>query len=114
MYHNDKLVLESILNNRQACCIPSNQMDEVMEYFTEEQLLKPLKVKAEEIVSGNVDGADDGGIDGIYILCDGVIANEKNLQYIHGVKKIEILIMILLEIFLEKIFNIIIFFLIIF
>ena len=46
------------------------------EYFAFEQILKDYDLSVDEIIQGSVDGRNDGGIDGFYILVNGHILTE--------------------------------------
>jgi len=71
MAKNDTLLLDGIIDDRVSEKLPSDRRDEVFEYLAFEQILKNYDLSTEEILSGNVDGGDDGGIDGIYIFING-------------------------------------------
>lgn len=68
---NDKILLDGILDSRVEENIPSNQRDEAFEYLAYQQVLKDYDLSKEELLSGSVDGKDDGGIDAIYIFVNG-------------------------------------------
>jgi hypothetical protein len=71
MAKNDVIIIDGILDDRVAECLPSNKRDEAFEYFSIEQILKDHNLNKDDILSGIIDGKDDGGIDGIYILING-------------------------------------------
>lgn len=71
MAKNDALLLDGILDDRVAERIPSDRRDEAFEYFAFEQLLRDADLSHDEIIAGSVDGRDDGGIDGFFILVNG-------------------------------------------
>lgn len=71
MAKNDKLLLDGIIDDRIADKLPSGRRDEAFEYLVFEQVLKDYDLSREEIESGSVDGRDDGGIDGFFILING-------------------------------------------
>lgn len=71
MAKNDALLLDGILDDRVAEHLPSDRRDEAFEYFAFEQLLRDADLSDEEIKAGSVDGRDDGGIDGFFILVNG-------------------------------------------
>ena len=71
MAKNDTLLLDGILDERVSQRIPSDRRDEAFEYFAFEQLLRDADLSDAEITSGWVDGQNDGGIDGFFILVNG-------------------------------------------
>lgn len=71
MAKNDALLLDGILDDRVAERVPSDRRDEAFEYFAFEQILRDADLSHEEIMAGIVDGRDDGGIDGFFILVNG-------------------------------------------
>lgn len=68
MAKNDKILIDGIIDERVENKIPSDKRDEVFEYFAFEQILKDYDLSHEELISGSVDGRNDGGIDGFYIF----------------------------------------------
>lgn len=72
MAKNDKVLLDGIIDDRVEKNLPSTRRDEVFEYFSFEQILKDLDLSTDEIENGAVDGRDDGGIDGFFILVNGI------------------------------------------
>lgn len=71
MAKNDVILLDGIIDQRLAEGLPSNERDEVFEFLCLEQLLKDYDLSRDEIESGWIDGRDDGGFDGVYILING-------------------------------------------
>ena len=71
MAKNDMLLLDGIIDDRVENLLPSNRRDEAFEYLAFEQILKSYDLSSEEILYGSVDGRNDGGIDGFYILVNG-------------------------------------------
>ncbi|MEW4451277.1 AIPR family protein [Bremerella sp. JC817] len=71
MAKNDALLLDGILDDRVAGRVPSDRRDEAFEYFAFEQLLRDADLSDDEIKAGSVDGRNDGGIDGFFILVNG-------------------------------------------
>jgi AIPR protein len=71
MPKNDALLLDGIVDDRIDGNLPSGRRDEVFEYLAFEQLLKDYDLSSEEILSGSVDGRNDGGIDGFFIFING-------------------------------------------
>jgi hypothetical protein len=71
MARNDAVLIDGILDDRVAQRLPSDRRDEAFEYFAFEQILRDADLSKEEIESGWLDGKDDGGIDGFFILING-------------------------------------------
>jgi len=71
MAKNDTLLLDGIIDDRVDLKLPSNRRDEAFEYLSFEQILKDYDLSTDEIESGSVDGRNDGGIDGFFILVNG-------------------------------------------
>lgn len=71
MAKNDTILLDGIIDDRVDGKKPSERRDEVFELFAFEQLLKGYDLSYEELEAGWVDGRDDGGIDGFFILVNG-------------------------------------------
>lgn len=71
MAKNDQILIDGIIDERVDQHLPSDQRDEVFEYFAFEQALKDFDLSQEELLAGSVDGRDDGGIDGFYIFVNG-------------------------------------------
>lgn len=71
MAKNDKLLIDGIIDDRVAQRLPSSRRDEAFEYLAFEQLLKEYELAPDVLLSGSVDGRQDGGIDGFYIFVNG-------------------------------------------
>lgn len=71
MAKNDCLLLDGIIDDRIAIKLPSDKRDEAFEYFAFEQLLKDFDLSSEEILYCSIDGRQDGGIDGFFVLVNG-------------------------------------------
>lgn len=76
MAKNDKILIDGIIDDRVESKIPSDKRDEAFEYFAFEQILKDYDLSFDEIISGSVDGRNDGGIDGFFIFINGHLLNE--------------------------------------
>jgi hypothetical protein len=74
MAKNDLVLLDGILDEYLSKGLPSNKTDEVFEYFATEQILKDYAFTKEQILSGSVDGRNDGGIDEFFVLVNGHLA----------------------------------------
>ena len=60
MAKNDTILIDGILDERIGNKHPSDQRDEVFEFFAIEQALKDADLSNEEILQGIVDGQHDG------------------------------------------------------
>ncbi|MGJ8694188.1 MAG: AIPR family protein [Thalassotalea sp.] len=76
MAKNDALLIDGIIDDRVQDKLPSDRRDEAFEYLAFEQILKDYDLSRDEIESGSVDGRNDGGIDGFFILINGHILTE--------------------------------------
>jgi len=76
MAKNDRFLVDGIIDDRVAARLPSNKRDEVLEYLAFEQVLKDLDLSSDELLSGLVDGRQDGGIDGFFILVNGHVLQD--------------------------------------
>lgn len=71
MAKNDKILIDGIIDDRIEIKLPSDKRDEAFEYFAFEQILKDYDLSNDELKSGSVDGRNDGGIDGFFIIVNG-------------------------------------------
>jgi hypothetical protein len=71
MAKNDAILLDGIIDQRLLEKLPSEERDEVFEFFVLEELLKDYDLSREEIEAGWIDGRGDGGFDGAFILING-------------------------------------------
>ena len=78
---NDRILIDGIIDDRVSKSLPSNKRDEVFEFFSFEQLLKFADLSPEEIMSGWVDGEDDGGIDGFFIFVNDHLLTDPDSFY---------------------------------
>lgn len=76
MAKNDKLLLDGIVDDRIALKQPSVKRDEAFEYLAFEQILKNFDLSTEELEHGTIDGRQDGGIDGFFILVNGLLIQD--------------------------------------
>lgn len=74
MAKNDLILLDGIVDEYLSQGLPSAKVDEVFEYFTTEQILKDYAFSKEQLLSGSVDGRNDGGIDEFFVLVNGHLA----------------------------------------
>lgn len=73
MAKNDVILIDNIIQERINEGIPSSNCGEVFEFLSSEQILKDFDLTKEDILSGIVDGKDDGGIDSFYIFVNGTL-----------------------------------------
>ena len=71
MSTNDRVLLDSIVKGKHAQVAPDIADDDFFELFLAEQILWDHNLSWEELQSGLTGGGDDGGIDAIYIFCNG-------------------------------------------
>lgn len=71
MKNNDRFLLDNIISERVSKMIPSSDKGEVFEFLTYQQKLKDYDLSIDELLSGSVDGRNDGGIDAIFIFLNG-------------------------------------------
>jgi hypothetical protein len=64
-------LIDGIVEHRVAERHPSSDKGEVFELFCLEEILKDRDLSADEIDAGWIDGQNDGGIDGFYVLVNG-------------------------------------------
>lgn len=76
MAKNDLILLDGIIDDRVAIGLPTGKRDEVFEYLACEQILKDFDLTNDEILKGTIDGRQDGGIDGFFILVNGHLLND--------------------------------------
>ena len=82
MAKNDSILIDGIIDERIALKIPSDKRDEAFEYFAFEQILKDYDLSSDEILSGAVDGRNDGGIDGFFITINGhLLTDPESFQW---------------------------------
>jgi hypothetical protein len=76
MAKNDVILLDGIIDGRVAERLPSDQRDEVFEFFVLEELLKDYDLSRDDLEEGWIDGDGDGGIDAFYVLINGILLDE--------------------------------------
>lgn len=76
MNANDKIILEQIVDQEHQERAASSSKAEFFEIFVAEQVLKDYDLGYDEIESGIIGGGNDGGIDSIYVLVNGELAQE--------------------------------------
>lgn len=82
MTSNDKIILDEILKQGLTQVDPNTTESSFFEFFTAEQVLKDFDLSNDEIESGLVGAGGDGGIDSIYLLINGELAQE-DYDYSH-------------------------------
>ena len=76
MAKNDLILLDGIIDEYKSRKLPSEKNDEVFEYLATEQILKNYAFSKEQLLSGSVDGRNDGGIDEFFVLVNGHLAEK--------------------------------------
>jgi AIPR protein len=76
MSSNDVIVLNSILNQKKIELANTFSDNDYFEIFTFEQALKDYDLSYDELLSGRVDGADDGGIDGFFVFINNELLDD--------------------------------------
>jgi hypothetical protein len=73
---NDLIILERILEQRQAEIGPELDSATFFELFVAEQALKDYDLSYDELRSGRVGGGGNGGIDALYLFANGELVQE--------------------------------------
>lgn len=76
MAKNDIVIIDHIVKERIEQQRPSADKGEVYELLANEQILKDLDLSQDEIMSGIIDGKDDGGIDSFYVFVNGNLLSD--------------------------------------
>src|SRR5690606_25688292 len=76
MAKNDAILIDGIIDDRVEQGLPSSKRDECFEFLAFEQILKDEDLSFDEIMSGVVDGRQDGGIDAFYIFINGHLLDD--------------------------------------
>lgn len=77
MAKNDIVLIDSIIDSMIGDApIDAQKRGELFEKFATEQLLKEYDLSSEELARGIVDGKDDGGIDSMFILINGILLQD--------------------------------------
>ena len=66
--NNNVIVLNSILAQKREDAETALSESNYFEVFSFEQALKNYELSYDELLSGTVDGGDDGGIDGFFLF----------------------------------------------
>ena len=79
MAKNDIVLIDGIIEDMNGSTpLTDMRKGELFEQFATEQLLKEYDLSMEELSKGIVDGKDDGGIDSMYVLINGILLQEDN------------------------------------
>ena len=72
----EKTFLKKILDDEREQVYPTLKSDEHFELFSAVQILKKYELDHNEIMSGLIDGGNDGGVDGIYLFANRQLVRE--------------------------------------
>ncbi|MEQ8386325.1 MAG: AIPR family protein [Coleofasciculus sp. A1-SPW-01] len=75
--NNDVIILNSILDTKRQNSANNLSQDEYFEIFAFDQVLKDYDLSYDELLSNQVDGKDDGGIDGFFMFINNEALNEE-------------------------------------
>lgn len=93
MSKNDIIILESTLEQKRKEIASEMNPQTYFKIFCNEQSLKNYELTYEEILSGDTDGGDDGGIDSCFIFVNGdLVENDFEPNNIKKNPKIELII----------------------
>jgi len=81
MARNDVVLLDSILQKASPQLGEQWDVSERFELFCFDQVLKDSDLSFEELESAWTDGTDDGGIDAFYVIVDGKLTGDANLDF---------------------------------
>lgn len=76
MAKNDIVLLDKVLAAQRAEAPSHLKDDEYFDLFSAEQLLKDFDLSTDELLEGLTGGANDGGIDALYVFEDGKLLDE--------------------------------------
>lgn len=76
MSKNDVIILESTLEQKRIEVAPEIDSKAYYKIFCNEQCLKNYELSYEELIKGDTDGGDDGGIDSFFMFVNGDIVEE--------------------------------------
>lgn len=76
MNGNDKIILEQIIEQQHRERAPTTSKSDFFELFVAEQSLKDHDLGYDELEYGLVGGANDGGMDAMYVLVNGELAQD--------------------------------------
>ena len=79
MAKNDTVVIDSIIQQRTGSVhLTPVEKGEAFQRLAIEQVLKHRTPEPEELEEGVVDGSDDGGVDGLFVVVNGLLMGEVN------------------------------------
>lgn len=91
MAKNDQILLDGIIEDRIDIKLPSDRKDEAFEFLAFEQILKDYALSKDDIESGWVDGRNDGGIDGFFIIINGhLLTDTENFAWPKSGSQLEV------------------------
>lgn len=102
MAKNDTILVESILEERQKINHPSNDVGEVFELFSNEQIMRDYDLCQTDFQLANVDGKDDGGIDSFYVFVNGILLNDNLSEFRYPKTQIELTVILIQSKHAEK------------
>jgi len=73
---NDTIILDKILEQKNQQLAPELSPQQFFEIFAAQEIVKDYDLSYEEIESGIVGGADDGGVDAIYAFVNGELLQD--------------------------------------
>lgn len=79
---NHRFLLENIVERERIQRMPNAEVSLFFELFVADLILKDCRLSDEQLEEGNPGGSNDGGIDGAYLIIDGVCVNEDNVESI--------------------------------
>lgn len=90
---NDLVLLDSIIEKSKSYFGYTLNQSELFELFCFDQILKNYDLSYEELGFGHVDGGDDGGIDGLFILLDdNLVTEETDIKSIRRNPEVEVVV----------------------
>lgn len=83
MSDNDIIILDKIVKGKKQQIEASLNDSDFFEIFAFEQVLKNYELSYDELIKGNIDGGDDGGIDGLFVFLNGeLLDDDTNLEHL--------------------------------
>lgn len=95
MAKNDKILVDSILEERRKINYPSNDIGEVFDLFVNEQVMRDYDLSLTELQQASVDGKDDGGIDSFYVFVNGILLNDNLNDFRYPKTQIDITVVVI-------------------
>ena len=88
IYTNNQMILRDYIKNESKKSSMIHSEAEYFEYFSAQQILKNYDLDDEEIESGLIGGALDGGCDGLYIFLNQELVNILGTDIKYNTKEI--------------------------